>query len=247
MTQEHRRARTIRRLATGTCKTQKQHAPNDDTGAPSSQNLEWGRFRPWSDHDLRPSRTRRSAKLDRRASGTTKARKNTRFRANPTSQKRISCETSSKSVTWSYAKGSNCARPPSKTKLPEHLEIQLSQPCCCDSWHQVILYLKWSSTEVVLYLKRFFTEVILYLTWFFTEMILYLKWTSTWSDPLLKWFSTWSDSLLEVILYLKWSDSLLSSMSVTRKFLNDSMMKAWHAMRMYQRKAVMVYWRYGMH
>ena len=116
-----------------------------------------------------------------------------------------------------------------------------------DSLLEVILYWSGSLLEVILYWSDSLLDLILYLTWFFTEMILYLKWTSTWSDPLLKWFSTWSDSLLEVILYLKWSDSLLSSMSVTRKFLNDSMMKAWHAMRMYQRKAVMVYWRHGMH
>ena len=38
MTQEHLRARTIRRIATKACKTPCNYAPNDDTGTPSSQN-----------------------------------------------------------------------------------------------------------------------------------------------------------------------------------------------------------------
>ena len=44
----------------------------------------------------RPSRTRRTAEVDHRRSGTHFVRKNTRFRASAISQKRISCETSFK-------------------------------------------------------------------------------------------------------------------------------------------------------
>ena len=45
MTQEHLRARTIRRLATKACKTQCNYAPSDDTGTPSSQNYNGGTLR----------------------------------------------------------------------------------------------------------------------------------------------------------------------------------------------------------
>ena len=60
-------------------------------------------IRPWSDHDpsmirphTRPSRTRRTAEVDHRRSGTDFVWKNIGFRASAISQKRISCETSSK-------------------------------------------------------------------------------------------------------------------------------------------------------
>ena len=60
-------------------------------------------IRTWSAHDppmirphTRPSRTRRTAEVDHRRSGTHFVWKNTGFRASAISQKRISCETSSK-------------------------------------------------------------------------------------------------------------------------------------------------------
>ena len=64
-------------------------------------------IRAWSDHDpsmirphTRPSRTRRTAEVDHRGSGTDFVWKNTGFRASAISQKRISCETSFKNPTW---------------------------------------------------------------------------------------------------------------------------------------------------
>ena len=60
-------------------------------------------IRPWSEHDpsmirphTRPSRTRRTAEVDHRGSGTDFVWKNIGFRASAISQKRISCETSFK-------------------------------------------------------------------------------------------------------------------------------------------------------
>ena len=60
-------------------------------------------IRPWSETDptmirphTRPSRTRRTAEVDHRRSGTHFVRKNIGFRASAISQKRISCETSFK-------------------------------------------------------------------------------------------------------------------------------------------------------
>ena len=60
-------------------------------------------IRAWSDHDprpirphTRPSRNRRTAEVDHRGSGTDFVWKNIGFRASAISQKRISCETSSK-------------------------------------------------------------------------------------------------------------------------------------------------------
>ena len=60
-------------------------------------------IRPWSENDppmirphTRPSRNRRTAEVDHRGSGTDFVWKNIGFRASAISQKRISCETSSK-------------------------------------------------------------------------------------------------------------------------------------------------------
>ena len=60
-------------------------------------------IREWSEHDpsmirphTRPSRTRRIAEVDHRGSGTDFVWQNIGFRASAISQKRISCETSSK-------------------------------------------------------------------------------------------------------------------------------------------------------
>ena len=89
------------------------HCGNDPTGAnhngiPSTANARKTVETPFtmrnrSEHDprpfrphTRPSRTRRTAEVDHRRSGTHFVWKNIGFRASAISQKRISCETSSK-------------------------------------------------------------------------------------------------------------------------------------------------------
>ena len=66
-------------------------------------------IREWSEHDpsmirphTRPSRTRRTAEVDHRGSGTDFVWKNIGFRASAISQKRISCETSSKTPSATH-------------------------------------------------------------------------------------------------------------------------------------------------
>ena len=66
-------------------------------------------IRPRSDHDpsmirphTRPSRTRRTAEVDHRGSGTDFVWKNIGFRASAISQKRISCETSFKTPSATH-------------------------------------------------------------------------------------------------------------------------------------------------
>ena len=66
-------------------------------------------IREWSEHDpnmirphTRPSRTRRTAEVDHRRSGTHFVWKNTGFRASAISQKRISCETSFKTPSATH-------------------------------------------------------------------------------------------------------------------------------------------------
>ena len=66
-------------------------------------------IRPWSEHDpsmirphTRPSRTRRTAEVDHRGSGTHFVWKNIGFRASAISQKRISCETSFKTPSATH-------------------------------------------------------------------------------------------------------------------------------------------------
>ena len=59
-------------------------------------------IRAWSEHirpHTRPSRNRRTAEVDHRGSGTDFVWKNIGFRASAISQKRISCETSSKTLS----------------------------------------------------------------------------------------------------------------------------------------------------
>ena len=53
-------------------------------------------------HGTRPSRTRRTAEVDHRRSGTDFVWKNIGFRASAISQKRISCETSSKTPSATH-------------------------------------------------------------------------------------------------------------------------------------------------
>ena len=66
-------------------------------------------IRPWSETDpsmirphTRPSRTRRTAEIDHRGSGTDFVWKNIGFRASAISQKRISCETSFKTPSATH-------------------------------------------------------------------------------------------------------------------------------------------------
>ena len=80
-------------------------------------------IRPWSDHDprmirphTRPSRTRRTAEVDHRRSGTDFVWKNIGFRASAISQKRISCETSFKTPSATH--------PPAPLAIPFTLREQ---------------------------------------------------------------------------------------------------------------------------
>ena len=79
--------------------------------------------REWSDHGprmirphTRPSRTRRTAEVDHRRSGTHFVWKNTGFRASAISQKRISCETSFKTPSATH--------PPAPLAIPFTLREQ---------------------------------------------------------------------------------------------------------------------------
>ena len=79
--------------------------------------------REWSDHGprmirphTRPSRTRRTAEVDHRRSGTHFVWKNTGFRASAISQKRISCETSFKTPPATH--------PPATLAIPFTLREQ---------------------------------------------------------------------------------------------------------------------------
>ena len=72
-------------------------------------------IRPWSETDptmirphTRPSRNRRTAEVDHRGSGTDFVWKNTGFRASAISQKRISCETSSKTSIGNSSTSTTC-------------------------------------------------------------------------------------------------------------------------------------------
>ena len=78
-------------------------------------------IRGWSEHDprmirphTRPSRTRRTAEVDHRGSGTDFVWKNIGFRASAISQKRISCETSSKTPS--------ATPPPAPLAMPAYSE-----------------------------------------------------------------------------------------------------------------------------
>ena len=80
-------------------------------------------IREWSDHGprmirphTRPSRTRRTAEVDHRRSGTHYVWKNTGFRASAISQKRISCETSFKTPSATH--------PPAPLAIPFTLREQ---------------------------------------------------------------------------------------------------------------------------
>ena len=91
-------------------------------------------IREWSDHDprmirphTRPSRTRRTAEVDHRRSGTDFVWKNTGFRASATSQKRISCQTSFKTPSATH--------PPAPLAVP--FTLQERSYSCKSQWNSV--------------------------------------------------------------------------------------------------------------
>ena len=87
-----------------------------------------------SDHDptmirphTRPSRTRRTAEVDHRGSGTDFVWKNTGFRASAISQKRISCETSFKTPSATH--------PPAPLAIP--FTLRERSYSCKSQWNSV--------------------------------------------------------------------------------------------------------------
>ena len=91
-------------------------------------------IRPWSDHGprmirphTRPSRTRRTAEVDHRRSGTHFVWKNTGFRASAISQKRISCETSFKTPSATH--------PPAPLAIP--FTLRERSYSCKSQWNSV--------------------------------------------------------------------------------------------------------------
>ena len=91
-------------------------------------------IRPWSEHDprpfrphTRPSRTRRTAEVDHRRSGTDFVWKNTGFRASAISQKRISCETSFKTPS--------AIHPPAPLAIP--FTLRERSYSCKSQWHSI--------------------------------------------------------------------------------------------------------------
>ena len=91
-------------------------------------------IRPWSDHDpriilphTRPSRTRRTAEVDHRRSGTDFVWKNIGFRASAISQKRISCETSFKTPSATH--------PPAPLAIP--FTLRERSYSCKSQWNSV--------------------------------------------------------------------------------------------------------------
>ena len=91
-------------------------------------------IRPWSENDprmirphTRPSRTRRTAEVDHRRSGTHFVWKNTQFRASAISQKRISCETSFKTPSATH--------PPATLAIP--FTLRERSYSCKSQWNSV--------------------------------------------------------------------------------------------------------------
>ena len=91
-------------------------------------------MRNWSDHGprmirphSRPSRTRRTAEVDHRRSGTHFVWKNTGFRASAISQKRISCETSFKTPSATH--------PPAPLAIP--FTLRERSYSCKSQWNSV--------------------------------------------------------------------------------------------------------------
>ena len=91
-------------------------------------------IRAWSDHDpsmirphTRPSRTRRTAEVDHRGSGTDFVWKNLGFRASAISQKRISCETSFKTPSATH--------PPAPLAIP--FTLRERSYSCKSQWNSV--------------------------------------------------------------------------------------------------------------
>ena len=91
-------------------------------------------IRAWSEHDptmirphTRPSRNRRTAKVDHRGSGTDFVWKNIGFRASAISQKRISCETSSKTPSATH--------PPAPLAMP--FALRERSYSCKSQWNSI--------------------------------------------------------------------------------------------------------------
>ena len=91
-------------------------------------------IRPWSENDppmirphTRPSRNRRTAEVDHRGSGTDFVWKNIGFRASAISQKRISCETSSKTPS--------ATPPPAPLAIP--FTVRERSYSCKSQWNSI--------------------------------------------------------------------------------------------------------------
>ena len=86
-------------------------------------------IREWSDHDptMRPSRNRRTAEVDHRRSGMDFVWKNIGFRASAISQKRISCETSSKTPSATH--------PPAPLAIP--FTLRERSYSCKSQWNSI--------------------------------------------------------------------------------------------------------------
>ena len=87
-------------------------------------------IREWSEHirpHTRPSRTRRTAEVDHRGSGTDFVWKNIGFRASAISQKRISCETSSKTPS--------ATPPPAPLAIP--FTLRKRSYSCKSQWNSI--------------------------------------------------------------------------------------------------------------
>ena len=96
-------------------------------------------IRPWSDHDptmirphTRPSRTRRTAEVDHRGSGTDFVWKNIGFRASAISQKRISCETTNATTARSNLDAAITMQS-AETELQKTIELRALECGNCSS------------------------------------------------------------------------------------------------------------------
>ena len=96
-------------------------------------------IRPWSDHDprmirphTRPSRTRRTAEVDHRRSGTHFVWKNVGFRASAISQKRISCETTNATTARSNLDAAITMQS-AETELQKTIELRALECGNCSS------------------------------------------------------------------------------------------------------------------
>ena len=89
-------------------------------------------IRPWSDPHTRPSRTRRTAEVDHRGSGTDFVWKNIGFRASAISQKRISCETTNATTARSNLDAAITMQS-AETELQKTIELRALECGNCSS------------------------------------------------------------------------------------------------------------------